>query len=294
MDEIKLFALLDKLEKKFIFKFSWAYFWVLVAISLLGVTASTLFILYGISPTIKGSVPKFKPPKEVQITLVDVQNALKPPEEKPTVPVKEPEAKQTPVETKPEVKEESPEEIKLREKWEEVKALFPESQYRWKTTYKEVCTSYAWGTCYHSETRVDKSGIEDSIKAILKPHKSPAEKIEVLDEMIGIIKAFPEESRTFPLLAYSKLRKEKEKEREKKIQEIQSAIEEKRARNEKNYFSAKARKSIAMRTGLLIFGISAGTIALLSISLVLLSMERTLLDIKESIGRNEDREIKTG
>lgn len=291
MDSLKLFNLLEKLEKKFVFKFSWAYFWVLVAISILGITISTLFILYGISPTIKGSAPKFKPPKEVRITLADVENALKPPEEKPSVPVKEPEKKGFPAEKKPAVKKESPEEIKLREKWERVKALFPEPQYRWESTYKRVCTSYGWGTCYQSETRIDKRGIKDTINDTLKPYKSPAEKIGVLNEMIEIFKAFPEETRTDPLSAYSRLRREREKEREAKIHEVQSAIDKKISENERNYDKAKARKTIAEKIGLSGFLLSAATIAFLGLSLVLLSIERTLKDIKNTLERDE-RKIK--
>lgn len=287
MEKLKLFNLLEQLENKFVFKFSWVYFWVLVAISILGIITSTLFILYGISPTIKGRAPKFKPPEEVRIALKDVENALKPPEEKPPVPIKEPEKQEPPQEKKTAVKEESPEEIKLKEKLEGIKALFPEPQYRWETTYKKVCT-YSWGReCYNWEVRVDKRGIKDTINSLLKPHKSPSEKIAVLDEMIEILKAFPEETRRDALSAYSKLRREREKERKEKLREIQSAIDKKISENEMKYDKAKAQKAIARRIGLSGFAFSAATIAFLGLSLVLFSIERTLKDIKSTLEKNE-------
>jgi len=273
---------IDFLERKVVFRISRIISWILLGIGGLGFIVSFFFLLFSLFPPTKERVAKPELPPKVTIDLSEIERVITPPppKEKKMAENKVPKEKIKPTPPPP-----SPQEVALKAKIDTLASYFPPDKFTWKTVYKKVVIrSDAWGNPVEWGKRVEVWGLDNYLigeYGILKLYPEIEEKIDVVDELIGIISKIPVEKRKKALKAYVSLRKKKERERKREIARIKKYIENQRYKAEIKYLAKKAKKAKTRMKALIAFGVAFVSVAIWGLFLVFLAIERNTRAIQE-------------
>ena len=275
---------IDFLERKVVFRISRIISWILLGIGGLGFIVSFFFLLFSLFPPTKERVAKPELPPKVTIDLSEIERVITPPppKEKKMAENKVPKEKIKPTPPPP-----SPQEVALKAKIDTLASYFPPDKFTWKTVYEvgisveDFCNPYKRGRRIRM---VKVWGLDNYLigkDGILKLYPEIEEKIDVVDELIGIISKIPVEKRKKALKAYVSLRKKKERERKREIARIKKYIENQRYKAEIKYLAKKAKKAKTRMKALIAFGVAFVSVAIWGLFLVFLAIERNTRAIQE-------------
>lgn len=197
--------LLSKIEEKYVFNIS-QYFWhIFIALASLVLIAGVLILLWGIIPSIKGSVEKQAYPPVVQVSSNEIIAVLEPGSKKNNI------ANATPTESLPTpVTYSDPNEKDYNLSLDSLRKLIPSEKYSWNSSgywyypYGEQYYNYYRNTIYannYRQWRISELGITDRLDRAYTSSNAVNfnQKKQLLDEFLNVIKRFPEDKRIFAL-----------------------------------------------------------------------------------------------
>lgn len=266
----------DLLEKKLVFLVSRIFFWILCAAAGVGFVVAVLLFLYNAIPPVKQKVADVPMPTEVAVSLADVRQAIARPEPesaakaKPAPTRPSTETKSAPVQPKPDSLQ-----LALQAKIESLRSYFPADNYAWENQYAtRVVRTDWWGNPVQTERYVSKYGVVGRLDRVLSLYDAKVKRMEVVEELLGIISKIAVEERGDALTAYAELRSNMEDSRRRQISDIQSEVAGKRVAAEARFAAEKAKKATGIMFALrFMVGTFAG-IALIGLFLCFLAIER--------------------
>jgi len=270
----------DLLEKRLVFSVSRVFFWILCGAAALGFAAAVVMFLFNAVPPAKSKVAKPQEPAEVTVTAADIENVLKPSQPEQARP---PEAGSKQASAAPKSAQEQatgqtvsdPQAALLKAKLDTLGSYFPADKYTWETTYGDRPVEYDyWHNVTRTERYVQRYGLDQYVTQFLQVYEDTPAKIKVVGELTAIIAKVPVDDRDQALVAYSRLRRDMENERQTEIGRSESAYQMRRAEAEAKYAEAKLRKAAGLRDALK-YALGAFTgVALIGLFLCFLAIER--------------------
>jgi len=281
---------LDFIEKKFIFRISRGFIWVLVSIVAIGLIGSFLFLIYSLIPPIHKKVSKPELPPEPVVTLAEVDSILSPPKKKEKRGLL-PERKKELTKKGKEEEEKKPAEPDtlqpiLEAKIDKLGSYFPDEKYQWKTQYRKVVVARdAWGNPTKWSTRVSRYGLNRYVYKVIENYDSKQKQINEVEKMLSMIPEIEEEKRGEALRVYTNLKERKIRNRKKRIKQIEREYEKATAEAIARYGQSVADKAQKRTQALMAFGGSFVSIAILGLFLVFLAIERNTRAVQELINK---------
>jgi len=276
----------DLLEKKFVFIVSRVFFWILCGAASLMLIAAIVVLLVNLVPAVKQKVAAPRTPAEASVSMAEVERALAPtpPPEERTAQTSRPEPAESrtklPEATKPVASRDTTDPV-LRAKIDTLRALFPADKYKWESVYgKRPARTDYWGRVLEWEYPVSR-GLEYTLGRVLSLYKESSARVKVVEEATAIIAKTDVDKRGEAFLAYSEIRRDREMERQRQIDALQSEYRVKQANAEARYATEKAKKSSGAMGALRYAGAAFTGIALIGLFLCFLAVERNTRMLQE-------------
>lgn len=272
----------DKLEKKFVFKVSRTFFWIITTLTVLTIVTSLMLLTYSFIPPVKEEVEEQLSPPKPFISYDEIMNELIP--QLPTNDLTE----QKQIKIKKQQSNTTPLDIPIKNKKSDLDILldslgtyFPSS---WEASYRNYPTSLDFSgrvTDYRKE--LVSYGLKNKVEFFLKILDDDANKIYVLKNMLSVITKIEVTERTRAIESYVNLLESKWNKYQNDLEKIRIENNERTLQAEERYVSAKIYKQELENNALK--GLIGGTvlIAFLGMFLGLLAIERNTRALRELI-----------
>jgi len=270
----------DLLEKRFVFIVSRIFFWILCGVASLALVAAIVLLIVNLVPAVKQKVATPRTPADVSVSLADVEQELAPapPPEDRTTRANRTESTESSPKSAETPRAAAPGDTidpVLRAKIDTLRALFPADKYSWESVYgKRPARTDYWGRVLEYQSYLVKRGLEYTLGVMLSLYKETPARVKVVEEATAVVAKFDVEKRGEAFQAYAGMRYERETDRQREINALESEHANKQAAAEMRFATEKARKARGAIDALRYAGAAFTGIALVGLFLCFLAIER--------------------
>ncbi len=258
----------ERVEEAFVYRTARTMFLVAAVIALVAAIGGFVRLGWGLTPAEERAVPKPPEPPPVALSADDIQREIEAANAAAPVPAPQPAA----VRAAPAP---GADEVAFNLSLDAFKALMPAPLY----TYQSNGRRY---------------GLADTLDQLLSG-RTFSEKKKIVGLLCDVLEKFPEAERLAPFQTFARLYSTRESARVNALAANATKYQSDLVRARGEYEATVARKAAARYQGLIIVGAAIAALSLVTIVLVLLSLQRMLGEIRDSAtSTRSGRDLKRG